>query len=52
MLRQPAVADRFYDGDPTRLHQSLDRMIPEVANKITAKAVIVPHAGYVYSGGV
>ena len=52
MLRQPAVADRFYDGDPTRLRQSLVRMIPEVSDKVAAKAVIVPHAGYVYSGGM
>ncbi|MCI5157827.1 MAG: AmmeMemoRadiSam system protein B, partial [Candidatus Electrothrix sp. AUS1_2] len=52
MLRHPAVADRFYDGDPIRLRQFLVRMIPDVSDKVAAKAVIVPHAGYVYSGGV
>lgn len=52
MLRQPAVADRFYDGDPTGLRHSLSRLIPETADKVEAKAVISPHAGYIYSGGV
>lgn len=52
MLRQPAVADRFYDGDPAKLHQSLNSLIPESSDKISAKAVLSPHAGYIYSGGV
>ena len=52
MLRQPAVADRFYDGDPTKLQQALNGLIPENSDKISAKAVLSPHAGYVYSGGV
>ncbi|MCW5203869.1 AmmeMemoRadiSam system protein B [Desulfobulbus sp. US2] len=52
MLRQPAVADRFYDGDPTKLHKSLKGLIPESSEKISAKAILSPHAGYIYSGGV
>ncbi|CAK8711717.1 MEMO1 family protein H206_02796 [Candidatus Electrothrix aarhusensis] len=52
MLRQPAVADRFYDGDSTKLHQTLKGLIPEGLDKVVAKAVLSPHAGYVYSGGV
>ncbi|MCI5131307.1 MAG: AmmeMemoRadiSam system protein B [Candidatus Electrothrix sp. EH2] len=52
MLRQPAVANRFYDGDPTELRRSLSSLIPEYAEKIQAKAVLAPHAGYVYSGAV
>jgi AmmeMemoRadiSam system protein B len=52
MSRQPVVADRFYVGDPVLLQQSLDRYIPGDQEKKKAFAVIVPHAGYVYSGGV
>jgi AmmeMemoRadiSam system protein B len=52
MPRQPAVADRFYDGDPIRLRQALDKLIPEHPEKTEAKAVLSPHAGYMYSGGV
>ncbi len=52
MTRLPVVADRFYPGDPTRLRQTLDKLIPDVQERRQAKAVIAPHAGYVYSGGV
>ncbi|WP_339136836.1 MAG: AmmeMemoRadiSam system protein B [Candidatus Electrothrix sp. GW3-4] len=52
MLRQPVVTDRFYDGDPTRLHHSLHSLIPENLAKVEATAVLSPHAGYIYSGGV
>ncbi|MCI5212653.1 MAG: AmmeMemoRadiSam system protein B, partial [Candidatus Electrothrix sp. ATG2] len=52
MLRQPAVANRFYDGDPVKLRHSLGRMIPDASEKVAAKAVISPHAGYIFSGGV
>ncbi|WP_028583301.1 AmmeMemoRadiSam system protein B [Desulfogranum mediterraneum] len=52
MLRQPAAADRFYPGDPARLEQALGQLIPQVPEKVRrpAKAIILPHAGYVYSG--
>lgn len=52
MIRQPAVAGRFYEDDPARLQQDLSRLIPEKPDKHEAKAVLSPHAGYVYSGGV
>ena len=52
MLRQPAVADRFYEGDPAKLRQALSQLIPDESEKVEAKAVLSPHAGYVYSGGV
>jgi len=52
MARLPVVADRFYPGDPTILRQTLTDFIPPVQNTVSAKAVIVPHAGYVYSGAV
>ncbi len=52
MTRLPVVADRFYPGDPTILRQTLADLVPPEQDAIKAKAVIVPHAGYVYSGGV
>jgi len=52
MTRLPVVADKFYPGDPTILRQTLADLVPPVQNAIKGKAVIVPHAGYVYSGGV
>ena len=52
MRRQPAVADRFYEGDPDKLYQTLRRLIPKASERVEAKAVLSPHAGYAYSGGV
>ena len=53
--RSPAVADLFYPGDPAELAGAvrayLDRaQAPPVG--LRPKALIVPHAGYVYSGPV
>jgi AmmeMemoRadiSam system protein B/AmmeMemoRadiSam system protein A len=49
--RQPAVAGAFYPADSKVLHQQLTDMLDEAPVKATsAKAIIVPHAGYIYSG--
>jgi AmmeMemoRadiSam system protein B len=50
-LRPPAVAGTFYPGQEQTLRRELDGLIP-AAPKSKALAVIVPHAGYVYSGKV
>lgn len=52
MMRTPVVADRFYPGTPAQLQASVRRLLPEVAEaeKQHALAVVLPHAGYVYSG--
>ena len=52
MTRTPAVADRFYPGSPEQLRSAMDILVPEVAEekKKQALAVVLPHAGYVYSG--
>lgn len=52
MTRMPAVADRFYPGNPEQLRSAMDILVPVVAeeNKQSALAVVMPHAGYVYSG--
>ena len=51
MTRMPVVADRFYPGNPARLRAAMDLLVPEAAGaKKRALAVVLPHAGYVYSG--
>ncbi|MDY6953625.1 MAG: AmmeMemoRadiSam system protein B [Thermodesulfobacteriota bacterium] len=52
MLRKPAVADVFYPGDKNRLTAQLESFLKPVPEPKKALAVISPHAGYVYSGGV
>lgn len=54
MIRQPAVSGSFYPGNSASLRQILAELIPVVTEdkKQEAVAVIVPHAGYIYSGGV
>ena len=55
MVRQPAVAGTFYPADATILRQTVQQLLtPSVAPFETEppKALIVPHAGYVYSGPV
>jgi AmmeMemoRadiSam system protein B len=54
MIRRPAVAGQFYPADPDSLRKDIEAMAegrkpPEVPRAI---AVMVPHAGYVYSGRV
>ncbi len=51
-VRQPAVANQFYVGDPIRLSYELDKLIGPVKSPEPAFAVISPHAGYIYSGRV
>lgn len=49
LLRPPVAAGRFYAGDPASLRAEVARCMPE-QDKSHALAVIVPHAGYIYSG--
>ncbi|MFH1619809.1 MAG: AmmeMemoRadiSam system protein B [bacterium] len=55
MERKPAVADAFYTGDPVRLKKEVLSYIEKgVPDKAEGKVlgVLVPHAGYAYSGPV
>ncbi len=52
MNRMPAVAGQFYPGTAAGLSRALDGLTREVPEKLHAIAVVSPHAGYVYSGGV
>ncbi|MEP7160813.1 MAG: AmmeMemoRadiSam system protein B [Dermatophilaceae bacterium] len=61
-VRPPAVAGMFYPADPDELASTVDDLLQEADAVLThsgaaiaeagaaPKAVIVPHAGYVYSG--
>jgi len=53
-LRPPAVAGQFYPADPATLRAALDGFLrdaepPRVAGPV---AIVVPHAGYIYSGQI
>lgn len=53
--RRAAVAGRFYPADPTALAAVVDAALDAAAPRVpepAPKALIVPHAGYVYSGAV
>ncbi|HFB66741.1 MAG TPA: AmmeMemoRadiSam system protein B [Aeromonadales bacterium] len=59
-VRQPAVAGMFYPLETLKLQQQIEQMVKESslcgdksqACSHTVKALIVPHAGYRYSGVV
>jgi len=53
-IRPPAVAGMFYPGDPRELADDVERMLTTAAAAaaVVPKALIVPHAGYVYSGPI
>ncbi|MGH6960672.1 MAG: AmmeMemoRadiSam system protein B [Dongiaceae bacterium] len=55
-VRQPAVAGSFYPGSKAKLAEAVQGYLAEVslapATDPPPKALIVPHAGYVYSGAV
>ena len=52
--RQPAVAGQFYPDDPSQLERLLAQMLLQVkpSKPEHVKALISPHAGYIYSGPV
>lgn len=50
--RKAVVAGQFYPGTPDQLRSMIDDMVDKSAEKQKALAVVVPHAGYVYSGPV
>ena len=54
IIRTPAVAGQFYSGDPRALSATVAALLAEVESveAPAPKALIVPHAGYVYSGPI
>jgi MEMO1 family protein len=56
-IRSPAVAGTFYPADPVDLRNQVAGFLAEVdrappTTRAVLKAIIGPHAGYVYSGSV
>jgi len=53
-IREAAVAGDFYESDPARLRTLLASLLdePGAAAGPRPKALIVPHAGYIYSGAL
>lgn len=58
-VRMPAVAGLFYDDDPEDLRAHVDRLLAEARARVpltdeedpaALRALLAPHAGYVYSG--
>jgi len=52
MLRQPAVAGFFYPGSKDQLAGMLRAMMPAGSTAAPALGVMLPHAGYIYSGEI
>ncbi len=52
-IRPPAVAGMFYPDDAVALHAMVDGFLAEASTQgAVPKAIIVPHAGYLFSGPV
>lgn len=55
-IRPPAVAGMFYTGEPQALAGEIAAMLAEARTpalpRLTPKAIIVPHAGHIYSGPI
>jgi len=54
-VKEPAVAGSFYPADKRKLEADLDRYLAQPGDPADTGrllAVVAPHAGYVYSGGV
>ncbi|MFH1403698.1 MAG: AmmeMemoRadiSam system protein B [Candidatus Altiarchaeota archaeon] len=50
MLRQPAVAGQFYPYDSRMLEQQVAEFIDLSQERIDARGIVSPHAGFTYSG--
>lgn len=55
-IRKPSVAGRFYPANKAALNEEMNIFFKEAKQPVkkgfTPKAIIVPHAGYVFSGKV
>ena len=49
MNKEPVFAGSFYPSDPTELTRLLESYKEEPFDNCKTKAIIVPHAGYIFS---
>ena len=52
MIREPAVAGRFYPANPAKLRADVESYLSPAQPRMPAIGCIAPHAGYMYSGAV
>lgn len=52
MVRQPAMAGTFYPANAAMLRQTITELLKSSVAAERPKALIAPHAGYIYSGPV
>jgi AmmeMemoRadiSam system protein B len=52
LTRIPSVAGQFYPADSNTLRKTIEAFLDKNKSLLKARAVIVPHAGYIYSGRV
>lgn len=52
MLRSAVVAGQFYPGRKQELQKTVASLMPSTVSVQPAIALMSPHAGYVYSGGI
>jgi len=52
MKREPVVNGQFYPDSAAEIAQIIERFKPEKISRSTARAIMLPHAGYTYSGKV
>ncbi len=52
LIREAAVAGQFYPGNAGELRKVVESFVQKSKPLMDAKGIVVPHAGYVYSGSV
>ena len=52
MVRNPAAAGRYYPGSPSQLREMIETFVDENMDKEDVIGLLMPHAGYPYSGAV
>ncbi len=52
MVREPAVAGKFYPANPRALMSDVESYLSPARERVPAIGCIAPHAGYIYSGRV
>lgn len=51
-IRHPVVAGQFYPQDKKNLKQELERYFNDISLDGNSMGIVVPHAGYIYSGSI
>ncbi len=52
MIRHPVAAGRYYPGSASEIREMIEMFVDETAEKEEVIGLLMPHAGYPYSGSV